>query len=230
MRAETLQRQNDALLERTSLLEAQLAENKAVAARLQMELVEKQLRIARLKSAQEGLTQEVAQPPVRFSVPSTKVEAVTFLAEVSTEIATVRETLHDEGGQLVSRVERLLADSRTELEQGNYDPACSLAAQALELVRTQRLKNALQRKEQVGVYADFIMPLRLELAKRSNFRKKPSLRGEILDTLDQGTLVTAGGYQGSWIKVGTADGRNGWVYSALLAIPEAYSPFFTPVR
>ncbi|OQX12839.1 MAG: hypothetical protein BWK76_17085 [Desulfobulbaceae bacterium A2] len=230
MRAVELQRQNTSLQQRNSQLETELAENKAVAARLQMELVDKQTRIARLKSAKEGLAQEVTQPALRFSVPSTKVEAVTFLAEVAAEIETARETLQIEGPQLLAKADRLLTDSRVELEQGHYDPACSLAAQALESVRTQRLQSALHGKEKVGVYADFLLPLRLELTKRSNFRRKPSMRSEIFDTLEQGTLVTATGYQGSWIKVHNADGRIGWVYSILLAIPEAHSPFLSPIR
>ncbi len=63
MRAVELQRQNTSLQHRNSQLEAELAENKAVAARLQMDLVDKQTRIARLKSAKEGLAQEVTFSP-----------------------------------------------------------------------------------------------------------------------------------------------------------------------
>jgi hypothetical protein len=81
-----------------------------------------------------------------------------------------------------------------------------------------------------STYAEFIRPLHLHLAKRSNIRKNPTERGEILVTLALGTPVTASGYQGGWIKLTSNIAQEGWIHYSLLAVPETTPPFARPVK
>lgn len=223
--------QNNILQEKNNELAAQLAEENAATASLAMKLVEKQKEIDSIKFTQEHLTQEIAHTKAMI-VPTlhNKVEVVTYLAEVETDINAAKELASD-GEQLIfAQVDRLIAESKVELEQGNYDTAVSRASQAVESTQALRIKTALNRRMAESTYAEFIRPLHLHVAKRSNFRKNPTVRGEILVTLAPGTVVTASGYQGGWIKVTSNIAQEGWIHYSLLAVPETTPPVPKPVK
>jgi hypothetical protein len=222
--------QNNILQEKISQMAAELAEENAVTASLQMKLVEKQTEIDWIKYTQEHLTQEIAHTKARIPTPNTKVEVVTYLAEVETDINAAREFASDSEQLIFAQVNRLIVESKVELERGNYNTAHSLATQAMELTQAIRIKTAMNRRMEESTYAEFILPLHLHLAKRSNIRKKPTLQGEILVTLAPRTPVIASGYQGDWIKVTIKNGQKGWVYYSLLAAPETTIPFPKPVK
>lgn len=222
--------QNNILQEKNNELEAKLAEDNAVTASLAINLVEKQKEIDRIKFTQEHLTQEIAHTKAMI-LPTlhTKVEVVTYLAEVETDINAAKELASDGEQFIFVQVDRLIAESKVECEKGNYDTAVARASQAVELTQTIRIKTALNRKMEESTYAEFIRPLRLHLAKRSNIRKNPTGRGKILVTLAPGTPVTASGYQGDWIKV-TNIAQEGWIHYSLLAVPKTTPPFPRPVK
>ena len=223
--------QNNILQEKNNELAAKLAEDNAVTASLAIKLVEKQKEIDRIKFTQEHLTQEIAYTKAMI-LPTlhTKVEVVTYLAEVETDINAAKELASD-GEQLIFvQADRFIAESKVELEKGNYDTAVSRASQAVELTQTLRIKTAMNRKMEESTYAEFIRPLHLHLAKRSNIRKNPTKRGKILVTLAPGTPVVASGYQGDWIKVTSNIKQKGWIHYSLLAVPETTPPFPRPVK
>lgn len=222
--------QNNVLQEKNSELAAELAKENAVILSLAMELVEKQKEIDRIKFTQEHLTQEIAHTKARIPTPNTKVEVVTYLAEIETDINAAKELVSARDQLLFVQVDRLIAESKVEFEKGNYDTAVSRASQAVELTQAIQIKKALDRRMEEGTYAEFILPLHLHLAKRSNIRKKPTIRGKILVTLAPRTPVTASGYQGDWIKVTIKNGQEGWVYYSLLAVPKTTLPFPKPVK
>lgn len=221
--------QNNTLQEENSGLEAELAAENAVTASLQMELVEKQAEIDRIKITQENLTQEISHTKARIPTPKTKVEVVTYLAEVETDINAAKELASDSEQPIFVQLDRFIAESKIALERGNDDTAHSRASQAMELTQTIRNKRTLSKRMEESTYAEFKLPLNLQLAKRSNIRKKPSERGEILMTLAPGTPVIANGYQGDWIKVTSNEGQKGWVHHALLAVPETTPPVPKPL-
>jgi HEPN domain-containing protein len=223
--------QNNILQGKNNELAAGLAEENAVTASLAIKLVEKQKEIDRIKFTQEHFTQEIEHTKAMM-LPTlhTKVEVVTYLAEVETDINAAKELASD-GEQLIfMQAERFIAESKIELEQDNYDTAVSLASQAVQLTQAIRIKTAMNRRMEESTYAEFIRPLHLHLAKRSNIRKNPNGRGEILVTLALGTPVTASGYQGDWIKVTINSAQEGWIHYSLLAVPETTPPFPRPVK
>lgn len=211
-------------------MEAELAEENAATASLQMKLVEKQTEIDRIKFTQEHLTQEIEHTKARIPTPNTKVEVVTYLAEVETDINSAKEFASNSEQPKFAQVNRVIAESKVELELGNYEKAHSLATQAMELTQAIRIKTAMNRRMEESTYAKFILPLQLHLAKRSNIRKKPTIRGEILVTLAPGTPVTASGYQGDWIEVINNIGQEGWIHYSLLVVPQTTLPFSRPVK
>ncbi len=222
--------QNNILQETNNELAAELAQENAVTASLAIKLVEKQKEIDKIKFTQEHLTQEIAHTKAMLPTLHTKVEVVTYLAEVETDINAAKELASD-GEQLIFvQVDRFIAESKVELEQGNYDKAVSRASQAMELTQAIRIQTAMNKRMAESTYAEFIRPLRLHLTKRSNIRKKPTERGKILVTLAPGTPVTARGYQGNWIKVTSDVAQEGWIHYSLLAVPETPPPFPKPVN
>lgn len=230
MKAEEMLRQNDILQEKNNQLAAKLAEENAVTASLQKELKEKQAEINRIKSTQKDLTQEIKHNKIRMPTSNTKVEVVTYLAEVETDIIAAKELATGNKQQIFEQANRSITESKAELERGNYDAARSQASQAMKLTQDIRIKTALNRKVAPNTSVDFTAPLHLQIAKQSNIRKKPTMEGEISVILPPKTPVTASGYQGNWIKVTCKNGQEGWVHYSLLTVPETTLPFPKPVQ
>ena len=225
-----LLRQNKILQEKNIELAAELAKESTETASLQMKLVEKQMENDSIKITQEHLTQEIVDTKARIPTPKTKVEVVAYLAEAETDINTVKELASDSEQLLFVQIDRLIAESKVEFEKGNYATALSRASQAVELTQAIRVKTALNRRMEDSVYEKFILPLHLQLARRGNIRKNPTIRGKILTTLSPGTPAIAIGYQGDWIKVTFKNGQEGWIHYSLLAVPGTTLTFPKPVK
>lgn len=212
--------QNIHLQNENDRLRTELEERNVLTAKLQMELVKKQEEITQLNSTRQGLAKEIAQKTIRTPAVSTKVETVAYIAEITTEIEAIREASRPEEHALFEQVDALVQESNSELEQDRFEQASLLAAQAMDLVNRQHSCNGPGQKIKSGPYADFITPLELKLAMRSNVRTAPGIRSKLVTTVEPGTHVTAAGHKGSWIKVVLPDGRQGWIYYVLLSIPE----------
>ncbi len=207
------------LQKENSQLAAEIIEAKNITAKLEMELVEKQSEISGLKSVQAGQEQEIVHKMLPIPVSSERAEAVTYLAEVKTEIDAAREIEKSGNEQIFGQADALFDQTKAELIKKNYDAACLLASQAMELIRSLQISVALQKGSKSSPYTEFIAPLQLELVKRSTFRTQPSMSGTVIDTLEPGTTVTASGYKGNWVKVRIGEGQTGWIYFNLLSIP-----------
>jgi hypothetical protein len=213
---------NQKLQEENRKLADELAEQKQTAARLQLDMVEKQIEIDKAWVVREKIRHEVESPRTRIMTAGSRAEAVTCLAEVEIEAnATSRAALTDEGKKKISRVEDLLGQSRAALDQDQYDGACALAYQALALIDEIQYQSAPVRKAKGSAYTDFLEPLQLQTVKKSNVRSRPSIYSSILETLVAGATITAHGFRGNWVKVTTASEKTGWIYYPLLAVPSS---------
>ncbi len=227
---EALLRQNEILQQENNQLATTLAERNAETFKLQMELAEKQTEINRIKVSQEKLTKKVEQNKVRRPTPGTKVEAVTYLAEVVTDIDAARETASAGEQRILAQADGLITESKTELERGNFDKVHALATKALDLAEEIRSKTSRYRRATTSAYSAFLTPQQLQLAKPGNVRTIPGMDGLILTALATKTAVTAIGHQGNWIKVTLGDRQIGWIYYSLLVVPETNLPFPSPVK
>jgi len=214
--------QNQALQEKNRKLADQLAEQRQTTARLQLEMVEKQAEIDKAGVVRKEIRRNVEFPRPRVMTAGSRAEAATCLAEVEIETnATSEASLTDEGKKKFSRVEDLLEQSRSALDQERYDGACALAYQALALIDEIQLQSAPVRKVKASAYTDFLEPLQLQTVKKSNIRSRPSIYSSILETLAAGATISAHGFRGNWVKVTTASAKTGWIYYPLLAVPSA---------
>ncbi len=212
--------QNQMLQNEMDNLRVGLALQNTMVARLQMELVQKKEEIARLRAAGQGLAKEIASNTIRTPAANTRVETVAYLAEVATEIETAREKVKPEEQELFAEAEQLMVQSNLELESDRYEQATFLAAQALDLISLQQFNDEGKARIAPKTYSDFITPLDLKVAKTSNIRKAPGIRGKVVTTVESETSVTAIGHKGYWIKVSLQDGKEGWIYYSLLSIPK----------
>jgi hypothetical protein len=212
--------QNKALREENRRLVETLDERKNTAARLQLELVRKQVEIGRSHSPSTGSTsRESAALQDRVPPPNSKAEAVICLAEAESEVGSTKESaLFDKVSPDWAPIDGLLADSREALTQDRYDQACVLAYQALHATRERQLQSVRDRTVKASIYTDFVEPIPLHTLKPANLRSRASSTSSILDTLAAGTKVLATGYRGRWIKVTTDRDRQGWVYYTLLEV------------
>lgn len=211
--------QNQMLQREVDNLQGRLELQNRVTARLQMELVEKKEEIVRLRAAGQGLATEIASNTIRTPAANTRVETVTYLAEVTTEIEAARQKSQPDEQELFAEVDQLMAQSNLELEGDRYEQASLSAAQALELISRKRFDDEGAVKVAPETYTDFIAPLDLKVAKKSNVRKTPGTRGRLVTTVEPETSVVAIGHKGYWIKISLQDGRKGWIYYSLLSIP-----------
>jgi hypothetical protein len=212
-------RQNAALQEKNMLLSSELSAKNSLTAKLQIKLLEKDAEINRLASMQKGLERQKVRKKVEIHPPKNKAEAVTLLAETETDINTARETARNEADrQTLNRLDQLLAEGKAEIEKGNFDKAYTLATEALELTRSMQLKKAV--KLQQAPVSNFLPPMSMQVSKRSKIRKYPNVHSRIVHVLEPGTIVTATGYQGHWMKITVRDQEPGWIYYSLLSVPD----------
>ena len=219
-KSEMLQ-QNTALQVKNTEITAELAARKALTVALQHQLLEKNTEINRLKAMQKGLGKEVARRITKMRVPESKAEAVTVLAEVETDINTAKERAAGNGlRQSFDKPDQLMAESKSQLDQGHYDRACSLAGEALEMVQAMELKTETSVRPRAGPAIHFVFPLVMQLSRKSNVREYPNANAQIVRLLNQGTTVTATGFERRWIKIAINNKPLGWVHYSLLTLPE----------
>lgn len=211
--------QNTVLQEKNEQLATELAAKKNLTATLQVQLLAKKSEIKRLKVIRQGLGREVTRRQTKIQTPESKAEAVTVLAEAEADINAAREHMQSNGRQSAfNKPDQLMAESKAELDRSHYAKACSLAGEALEMVRAIELKTETKTKPQKNTH--FALPLAMQLSKKSNIREHPGMDAQVLHVLDQGTTVTATEYKGHWIKIIFKGEQFGWIHYSLLILPK----------
>ena len=174
-----------------------------------------------IREMQKGLGKEVARTKTKMRVPESKAEAVTVLAEIETDINTAKERAAGNGlRQSFDKPDQLMTESKSQLEQGHYDRACSLAGEALEMVQAMELKTEPSARPRTGPAINYVFPLVMQLSGKSNVREYPSRNAKIVHILNQGTTVTATGHERRWIKIAINNKPLGWIHYSLLTLPE----------
>jgi hypothetical protein len=211
--------ENTALQEKNSQLATELAAKKDLTATLQVQLLAKKSEIKRLKAIRQDLGREVTRRQTRIQTPESKAEAVIVLAEAEADINAARERMQGNSRKpAFDMPDQLMAESKSELGRSHYAKACSLAGEALEMVRSMELKTETGAKPQKN--AHFSLPLAMQLSKKSNIRENPGMDAQVLHVLDQGTTVMATEYKGHWIKIIIKGEQFGWIHYSLLTLPE----------
>ena len=224
-----LQKKNSDLQKRFDRQRAKLRATEAELNRVQLKLLEERARSVasskRLKAQEQMLDEavhEVVRAKAKLRTIESRAEAASTMAEAEIAIRAAKESLAADAGshgQNLKRAEELLKMSTQEFKNENYGGALYLAGQArghihsLQLVRSQAEGGATQPGETL-----FSQPLPLKILKRCNFRQTPDLRGQIIEVLDEGTMIVGFAHKDNWLRVHTEDGEDGWVHQSLAGI------------
>lgn len=187
------------------------------AARLRTQLMDRDAQIAVLEDQLGQATEEAVRTMAKLRTLATRAEAASALAEAEIAIEALRSESGGVSSATVARAADLLAQSTAEFETENYGGSVYLSTDAKIIARaahagnTEGMAGALLANEE-----PFRLPIEMETVKRSNVRKGPSLRHGVLFTLDPNTALVGYSYTDQWVRISSADGRNGWIFHDLV--------------
>lgn len=188
-------------------------------------LAAKDVEIADLHAHQQGQTQvlqetttEAARAKVKLRRLATQADAASAVAEVEVALNTLASShLASNDAASVAQTRHILAAANAAFDQGDYSGAVELAAQSRQLID---MVSTLRERKLGGLHAvaqaTFQIRIPLRVAIDSRRRRQPNAQAAVVDFLKTDEPVVASGYQGQWLKVETADGRQGWIFRTLV--------------
>jgi hypothetical protein len=185
-------------------------------ARLQLQLLEKDVLVDELQLKLDAAIQEVVRAMAKLQSQASRAEAASAMAEA--EIAL--DALRTAGGETASesaQAAQLLEMATTEFNNQHYGGSLYLAGQARGLARTGagRFGGETRGSLQPGE-ALFALPLPLRTVRRSNVREGPGLESVIVFTLDPEVPVVGYSYTNEWVRISDDQGRSGWIFHSLV--------------
>jgi Bacterial SH3 domain len=187
------------------------------AARLQTQLMDRDAQIAVLEGQLDQATDEAVRTMAKLRTLATRAEAASALAEAEIAIEALRSESGGVSSATITHAADLLAQSTAAFEAENYGGSVYLStdakmyARAAQARTTEGIADALLPNEE-----PFRLPIKMETVTRSNVRKGPSLRHGVLFTLDPNTALVGYSYTDQWVRISSADGRNGWIFHDLV--------------
>lgn len=189
-------------------------------ARLQIQLLERDLVIAELRDQLDGTRQELVRNMAKLQGQASRAEAASGMAEAEIALETLGRTTGGRSLPEFAMAEARLAESTREFSEENFEGALYLATEARTLARgaQRRLGSgtgvALQEGESL-----FAIPVPLQTVSRSNVRSGPGLGFDVRFTIDGGERVEGRSHTSQWVRVADADGREGWIFHTLVTAP-----------
>ena len=186
-------------------------------ARLQLQLLERDVQLRELAEQLDATRQEVVRNMAKLQSQASRAEAASGMAEA--EIAL--EALGRVGGGRdlpeYGQAHRRIAESTAEFGTENYGGALYLATQARMIARAgqTRLRGRSAESLQAGESL-FALPVPMRTTGRTNVRAGPGLQHDVLFTLDGGHAVVGQSYTSQWVRVVDDGGREGWIFHTLL--------------
>lgn len=189
-------------------------------ARLELTLMEKEAQVEELQSQLDDTRQEVVRAMAKLQTLATRAEAASGIAEAEVALQTLRPAAGQPATPEGAQAARLLKESSTEFDKGNYGGALYLANQAKTLAGTARGRlSAAGRGAQRPGETEFVVPIRLVAASRGNVRAGPGTGTRIAFGVEPGDALIGYSYVEEWIRIGDDSGRGGWIFRSLVARP-----------
>lgn len=193
------------------------AELQAQVARLQIQLLERDVRLGGIQEQLDATRQEVVRNLAKLQSQASRAEAASGMAEA--EIAPQALGRVQGGTNLpeFGEAQARMGESTAEFGAENYGGALYLATQARALVRTgqSRQRGAGAASLQAGESL-FAVPVPLQTVQRTNVRSGPGLSFDVRFTLDDAAAVVGHSYTSQWVRVIDDQGREGWVFHTLV--------------
>lgn len=208
---ETVVRVDTVRIETESAANAQLEDR---IARMQIELLERDVLLADLRDQLEATRLELVRNMARLQTQATRAEAASGMAEAEIALETLRRAPDASGLPELERAEELFQQSSTEFDAENYGGALYLATEVRNTVRSGRARlgdGALREGE-----TRFAVPVPLRTTGRSNIRSGPGLDFEVVYTADPSAPLTGRSHTSQWVRVVDAEGREGWIFHTLV--------------
>ncbi len=161
---------------------------------------------------------EVVRTKAKLRSLESKAEAASSLAEAEIALNTMKSAEPDEPKDPgITQAEQLLKMSALEFKDQNYSGALYLTSQAKGLIQMAKERSAIREKIRVEESpASFVLPVSLYVLKQSNVREGPGLDFKVIYTLEKNSKVVGHSYRDQWVRVTTEDGRDGWIFHALV--------------
>jgi Bacterial SH3 domain len=187
-------------------------------ARLQIQVLEKNVQLAELQDQLEATRLELVRNMARLSTQATRAEAASGMAEAEIALRALRTAEGGEALPELAQANDLFQQSSTEFNGENYGGALYLATQARTLVRSgqARLRSVSGGGLREGE-SMFARPVPLKTTGRSNVRSGPGLDFDVKFTLESAASVVGQSYTSQWVRVVDDSGREGWIFQSLVS-------------
>jgi hypothetical protein len=187
-------------------------------ARLQIQLLERDVQLQDLQEQLESTRLELVRNMARLQTQASRAEAASGMAEAEIAVGTLRRAPGAAALPELAGADELFRQSSAEFGTENYGGALYLATQVRALVRAGqarlrgRAEGALAAGETV-----FAVPVPLTTTGRANVRAGPGTNFAVAFTLDPSTPVTGQSYTSQWIRVVDQQSREGWIFNNLVS-------------
>ena len=186
-------------------------------ARLQIQVLERDVQLRELQEQLEATRLELVRNMARLQSQASRAEAASGMAEAEVALGTLRRAPGGSSLPELARAEALFAQSSSEFGNENYGGAVYLATQVRTIVRgaQARLRGVGAGQLRAGESL-FQVPVPLRVTGRSNVRSGPGLTFDVQFTLDAGALVVGQSYTSQWVRIVDDGGREGWIFHTLV--------------
>jgi hypothetical protein len=186
-------------------------------ARLQIQLLERDVQIRELEEQLDATRVELVRNMARLQTQASRAEAASGMAEAEIALGSLRRAAGGTALPELTQSEDLFRQSTSEFAGENYGGALYLATQVRSLVRAGQAR--LQGRgggSLVQGEALFAVPVPLRTTGRANVRSGPGTTFSVAFTLDPSTPVTGQSYTSQWIRIVDEQRREGWIFNTLV--------------
>jgi len=184
-------------------------------ARLQIELLEKDVLLADLQGQLDATRLELVRNMARLQTQASRAEAASGMAEAEIAIATLGRADGGESLPEFRRAEELFSQSSAEFENENYGGALYLATEVRTVVRTGQARLGGGGSLLDGE-ALFAVPVPLQTTSRSNVRSGPGLTFDVVFTVDPAAEIVGQSHTSQWVRIVDEQEREGWIFHTLV--------------
>jgi uncharacterized coiled-coil protein SlyX len=184
------------------------------AARLEIQLLERDAVIDSLSARLEEALQEVVRTMGKLQSVATRAEAASAMAEADVALQSITGSGRD--SPEFRQALRLMQQSAVEFKRQNFGGALYLANQAKAATRTQSRAGGKSSNMRPGEIP-FSVPVKLRVSARANVRSGPGTNFAVLFSADPGGALSGLSHIGDWIRVTNDAGNEGWISRSLVA-------------
>lgn len=184
-------------------------------ARLQIEVLEKDVLLADMQAQLDATRLELVRNMARLQTQATRAEAASGMAEAEIAISTLERTAGGPSLPEFQRARELFQQSSAEFESENYGGALYLATEVRTAVRSGQAR--LGGGSLLDGETLFAVPVPLQTTGRSNVRSGPGLNFDIVYTADASAPLTGQSHTSQWVRVTDEEGREGWIFHTLVS-------------